>query len=109
MDCLFCKIRDGIIKSDKIYEDDLFFIIHDIQPKAKIHLLAIPKQHYARISDADEKQTEQLGIIMGRVAQMASQLGLVNGYRIQINQGENGRQDIQHLHIHYLGGEKLPN
>ena len=109
MDCIFCKIRDGIIKSEKIYEDDLFFIINDIHPKAKIHLLAIPKEHYISICDADEKQIEQIGIIMGRVAQMKNQLGLVDGYRIQINQGKNGRQTAEHLLIHFLGGEKLPD
>ncbi len=107
-DCIFCKILRGELPSTKYYEDDDFVIIKNINPQAKIHLLAIIKQHIPLINELDEKQASLLGKILFKISHMATELGLTGGYRIQINQGENGGQTISHLHIHILGGEKLP-
>ena len=107
--CIFCKIRDGEIPSQKIYEDDDFFIISDVNPKAKKHFLAIPKNHYALLSEQSGEDTVILGKILNTIPKLAGQLGLVNGYRLIINQGEDGRQAVKHLHVHILGGEKLPD
>ena len=107
-DCIFCKIRDGIIPSPKVYEDDDFFIISDIHPKAKRHYLAIPNNHYALIIEQSKNDVELLGKILNKIPNLASQLGIEDGYRLIINQGKNGRQEVKHLHVHILGGEKLP-
>lgn len=105
--CIFCKIRDGIIPSPKVYEDDDFFIINDINPKAKKHYLAIPKNHYAYLSEQKQEDAIVLSKILNKIPDLAESLGIQNGYRIIINQGEDGRQEVKHLHIHILGGERL--
>ena len=107
-DCIFCKIRDGIIPSPKLYEDDEVFVIRDIEPKAKCHYLMIPKKHFKLLSEMDKEDEAMLGRLMKKIASLAPQLGLENGYRIIINQGEDGGQTVFHLHVHILGGEKLP-
>lgn len=107
-DCIFCKIRDGIIPSEKLYEDDDVFVIRDIEPKAKCHYLMIPKKHFKLLSEMTEDDEAMLGRALGKIASMAPALGLSGGYRIIINQGDDGGQTVFHLHIHILGGEKLP-
>ena len=82
-DCVFCKIVCGEIPSQKLYEDDDLIVIRDIEPKAKLHYLCIPKEHFALLSEMDEGRAEL------------------------VNQGENGGQTVLHLHIHILGGEPL--
>ena len=105
--CIFCKINKGEINSKKYYEDEDFFIIADINPKAKLHYLMIPKHHYALISEQNEKDVETLGKMLNKLSKLAKDLGLQDGYRLIINQGENGGQEVPHLHVHVLGGEKL--
>jgi len=104
--CVFCKIAKGEIKSDFIYECDDFFIIKDIHPVAKLHYLAIPKKHYARIEQAPD-ELEVFRKIFKKIGEIKDELGLENGYRIIINQGADANQDVQHLHIHILGGQNL--
>lgn len=105
--CVFCKIRNGEIPSTMLYKDEDFMIIKDIEPQAKVHLIAIPKCHVAHIEDMTDDQALLIGKIMGKVSHMQEKLGLVNGYRLIINQGEHAKQTVQHLHIHILGGELL--
>ena len=107
-DCIFCKIRDGVIPSPKLYEDDEVFVIRDIEPKAKCHYLMIPKKHFKLLSDMTREDEAMLSRAFSKIASLAPTLGLENGYRIIINQGEDGGQTVFHLHIHILGGEKLP-
>lgn len=104
--CIFCKIGNHEIKSEFIYEDENFFIIKDIHPVAKIHYLVISKKHYARLEGADD-ELETLRKMLNYVAKNKDALGIGEGYRIIINQGENGGQEVQHLHVHILGGQKL--
>lgn len=106
-DCIFCKIISGEVKSDKLYEDDSCIIIKDISPLAPIHLLMIPKTHYARLEEATVAETMELAFIFNKISQMKESLGLKNGYRLIINQGDDAGQTVQHLHIHIIGGKKL--
>lgn len=106
-DCVFCKIRKGEIPSTKLYEDKDFMIIKDINPQAKVHLIAIPTSHVPYIDMMTEEGAILLGKIMHKVSTMQEELGITNGYRLVINQGENGGQTVNHVHIHILGGEKL--
>ena len=105
--CVFCKIRKGEIPSTKLYEDDDFMIIKDINPQAKIHLVAIPTEHFAHIDMLTEEGASKLGKILGKISLMQKELGITDGYRLIINQGENAGQTVNHIHIHILGGEKL--
>ena len=108
-DCIFCKIRVGEIPSTKLYEDEDFMIIKDINPVAPIHLIAIPNEHYATLEMQTEEGAIVLGKILNKIGDLADSLGLNNGYRLVINQGEDAGQTVHHLHIHIIGGEKLKN
>jgi histidine triad (HIT) family protein len=105
--CIFCKIVAGEIPSPRLYEDDKMIIIRDIQPKAKLHYLCLPKMHFAFLSEMDETGAEVVGHIFKTIPTLEKELGLEGGYRVIINQGENGGQEVHHLHVHLLGGEKL--
>ncbi len=106
-DCLFCRIRDGDIPCAKVYEDDDVLAFKDIHPKAPTHVLVIPKRHVATLADCDDP--EMLGRLMDRVRHIADEvLGLQAGYRVVINVREGGGQEVFHLHVHVLGGRKLP-
>jgi len=105
-DCLFCKIIAGDIPCDKVYEDDDVFAFKDIHPKAPTHVLVIPKQHVATLSDCDDPI--MIGTLMSRVDKIANEvLNLAAGYRVIINVREGGGQEVFHLHAHILGGKKL--
>lgn len=106
-DCLFCKIVEGTIPASKVYEDEDVFAFKDIHPKAPTHVLVIPKEHYATLADAEDPFV--LGLLMERVTHIADEvLNLAAGYRVVINVREGGGQEVFHLHVHILGGKKLP-
>lgn len=105
--CVFCSIIKREIKTDILYEDADFIIIKDINPMAKIHLLAIPKVHYPLLSMQTEEGVLAVSRIMHKISKLSEKLGLKNGYRLMINQGNDAGQTVAHLHIHILGGENL--
>ncbi len=105
--CVFCKIVAGVIPSPRMYEDEHMIVIRDIEPKAKLHYLCIPKQHFALLSEMDEARAEIVKHVFKVIPTLEEKLGLQGGYRVIINQGEDGGQVVKHLHIHLLGGEKL--
>ena len=105
--CIFCKIAKKESPAEFLYEDDVFFIIKNIHPNAKYHFLAIPKRHYGLLSEANKEDEKVLGHMLGTIPKLAEKLHLEGGYKLIINQGENGGQEIYHLHIHILSGEKL--
>ena len=106
-DCLFCKIGEGSIPSSKVYEDEEMLVFKDIEPKAAVHLLAIPKVHFKLISEADANQAEILKRMLTKIPDIAAKNGCENGYRLVINQGADAGQTVFHLHIHILGGQSL--
>ena len=103
-DCIFCRIARGEIPSRKVYEDDEILAFHDIHPSAPVHFLLVPKVHVANLYDADLRHQQVLGRMMGMIGTMARQEGLDDGFRVVINNGRVGRQEVYHLHIHVLGG-----
>lgn len=107
-DCLFCKIADGRIPSNKVYEDDEVLAFHDIDPQAPVHVLVIPKRH---IASADALTAEDAGTVMAMFAaakRVAHELGVAqSGYRLVTNIGADGGQSVPHLHLHLLGGRSL--
>ena len=104
--CIFCKIIAGDIPSPRLYEDEVMIVIKDIEPKAKLHYLCIPKRHFPLLSEAQE-EVEIVKHCFAVIPKIKDELGLQDGYRVVINQGENGGQAVHHLHIHLLGGEVL--
>ena len=105
--CIFCKIVAGEIPSPRLFENEDLIVIKDIEPKAKLHYLCIPKKHFALLNEMNEEKAEILKRCFLTIAKIEKELGLEEGYRVIINQGENGGQTVHHLHIHLLGGEKL--
>lgn len=106
-DCIFCKIIKGEIPSAKVYEDDKMLVFKDIEPKAKVHLLAIGKQHFKLLSEMDGERAELVKYMLMKIPQIAEENGCKNGYRLVINQGDDAGQTVFHLHIHILGGQQL--
>ena len=102
--CIFCRIATGEIPSKKVYEDEDMLAFHDIHPAAPIHFLIIPKKHLVNLYDADIKEQALLGKMMGMAGQLAREQGSVDGFRVVINNGRVGRQEVYHLHIHIMGG-----
>lgn len=106
--CIFCKIIRGDIPAAKMYEDDKMLIFKDIDPKAKLHYLAIPKHHFATLADMNNEDKNYMGEMLFKISQLSTELGLEKGYRLIINQGQDAGQTVFHLHIHILGGQELP-
>ncbi len=106
-DCIFCKIAKGDIPANKVYEDDDCIIIKDLNPQAPVHLLLIPKDHYANIVEMTDEQAVTLAKCLKKLSTLVDDLGLQDGFRLVSNKGENGCQSVGHLHIHILGGKKL--
>ena len=102
MDCLFCKIIAGDIPATRVYEDENMLIIKDIDPKAKNHFLCIPKSHFKLLADMTDEQSEMLKECFKKIPTLTKELGLENGYRLVINQGDDAGQTVFHLHIHSL-------
>jgi histidine triad (HIT) family protein len=103
--CLFCKICDKEIPSKIILEDDDFLCFEDIAPKSKIHLLVIPKKHF---DSFEEVTPDIMSKFTSFVQQLTKQLDISkNGYRLITNIGDDGCQEVKHLHFHLLAGEKL--
>ena len=106
--CVFCKIRDGEIPSDILYRDDHCFVIRDINPVAPVHLLVIPLEHFALLSEVDEGLEATMGAMFNAARNMAAAERVADsGYRLVINQGRDGGQEVLHLHLHLIGGRRL--
>jgi len=108
MDCIFCKIVAGEIPATVVYQDEELLVFEDINPKAPVHLLLIPKQHMATLNDAGPGQEQLLGRLTLKAAELAEKKGVApGGYRVQINCNPDGGQVVFHLHMHLMGGRKL--
>ncbi len=107
-DCLFCKIIAGDIPADIVYQDDKVLVFRDINPKADVHLLMIPKIHIESLVKLDESYNDLIAYMMLKLPEIAKDQGLSGGFRTIINTGEDGGQEVFHLHIHLLGGKNLP-
>ncbi len=107
-DCLFCKIVKGEVPSNKVYEDDEILAFHDINPATPIHILVIPKKHITTHNDLEKEDIELMGKIHMVINQIAEENGFKeNGYRLIVNCGEDGGQEVKHLHFHILAGKKM--
>ncbi|MEF8720467.1 MAG: histidine triad nucleotide-binding protein [Candidatus Accumulibacter necessarius] len=102
--CLFCKIVAGLIPARKVYENDEILAFHDIHPARPVHLLVIPKHHITSLATATEADAPVLGRILAVANRLATEQGSPDGFRLIINTGPIGHQEVQHLHAHIVGG-----
>ena len=105
-DCLFCKIITGEIPSEKVYEDDTTYAFKDINPKAKVHVLVVPRKHYANVAELAAADPQQLAH-MAQVAQNIADKEFHGAFRLIFNTGIDAGQTVFHVHAHVLTGEKL--
>lgn len=106
-DCIFCKIINGSIPSEFIYEDEKVVAFKDINPQAPVHLLIIPKEHIESIDNIDKNNSHLVGYVFEIASKLAKEMGLDKGYRIVTNCKEHGGQSVNHIHFHLLGGRQL--
>ena len=105
-DCLFCRIARGELPSRKLYEDDEVLAFHDIHPAAPVHFMIVPKTHVDSLIEAVPGHTALWGKMVALAPRLAKEQGCVNGFRVVINNGPDGGQEVNHLHIHILGGPR---
>lgn len=108
MQCVFCQIASGNVRPDIVFDggDTLFF--HDIKPKARFHIIGIPKKHIGSIADINGDNHAIIGKLFHEAADVARGLGIEkSGYRVITNSGGDAGQQVPHLHLHILGGESL--
>jgi histidine triad (HIT) family protein len=108
MDCIFCKIVTGEIPSDIVYEDEEIIAFRDINPQAPVHIIIIPRDHIASLSDLSQSDSALVGRMVMVANKLAKDEGIAEkGYRLVINCGKEGGQLVPHLHLHLVGGRKL--
>ncbi|HID79358.1 MAG TPA: histidine triad nucleotide-binding protein [Aquifex aeolicus] len=106
--CVFCKIVNKEIPAKVVYEDDLIMAFHDINPQRKVHVLVIPKKHIPSVNDITPEDKKILGHLWVKIPEIVKILGIDrDGYRIIVNTGKDGGQEIYHIHYHILGGQPV--
>ena len=108
MDCIFCKIIAGDIPSSKVYEDEYCYAFRDINPQTPVHVLVVPKEHIASADAVNAENSRCVAAIFEAIPKIAASEGLVNGYRVITNCGDDACQTVKHLHFHIMGGRRLP-
>ncbi len=107
-DCIFCKIIKKEIPSKIVYESDEIMAFRDVNPVAPVHILVIPKKHLSSLLDLNEEDEKLVGKIYTVINKIAKQEGIdEKGFRVVVNCGEDGGQEVKHLHFHLIGGKKL--
>jgi histidine triad (HIT) family protein len=104
--CIFCRIVAGQIPAKKVHEDDELLVFHDIHPWAPVHVLIVPKQHIASLAEVGPGHAALLGRMLGLAPRLMQQLGVDNGFRVVVNTGADGGQEVHHLHMHVMGGPR---
>lgn len=107
-DCIFCKIINREIPADIVYEDEEIMSFRDINPAAPIHILVIPKKHISSLANMKKEDEKIIGKIYTKINEIAEEQGFKEkGYRVIVNCGTDGGQEVMHLHFHILAGKKL--
>ena len=108
MPSIFTKIINREISSEIVFENERIIVIKDINPQAPVHVLIIPKEELVNLNNFNEEQQSLLGELLLTAPLVAEKLGVKEtGYRVVINNGDQGGQDVPHLHLHLLGGQQL--
>lgn len=108
-DCVFCKIAAGTIPATILYQDALVTAFQNIEPKTPVHILIIPNRHITSVNDVQPEDEAILGHLFSIARRMAAELGVQHsGYRLVVNTGPDAGQSVFHLHLHLLGGRRMP-
>jgi|SRR3989339_949250 len=108
-DCIFCKIAQKEIPTELLYEDEDVIAFNDIAPKSPVHILIVPKKHIDSVNNLEEENKELLGKLVLVAKDIAKEKGISGtGYRLIFNTGRDAGQTVDHIHLHLMGGEKLP-
>jgi histidine triad (HIT) family protein len=106
--CIFCRMVDGDIAADVVREDDATLAFRDLDPRAPVHVLVIPKQHLGSVNDVRPEHREAMGSLLVAAREVAERTGIAeSGYRLVMNSGGDAGQSVGHLHLHVLGGRSL--
>lgn len=106
--CIFCKIIHGDLPSETIFQDELVTAFRDINPAAPVHILIIPNTHIASMNELSSEYQEISARLLSVVPEIADSEGITeSGYRLIINTGDDGRQEVPHLHLHLIGGSRM--
>ncbi|CAN5792749.1 histidine triad nucleotide-binding protein [soil metagenome] len=106
--CIFCRIVDGDITADVVREDDATLAFHDLEPRAPVHVLIIPKQHIESVNDVTTAERDMMGALIVAAREVAARTGIADtGYRLVMNSGSDAGQSVGHVHLHVLGGRSL--
>jgi len=106
--CIFCKIVRGESPSETLYQDDQVTAFRDIHPVAPTHVIIVPNKHYNSISEIEKEDEQMVGRLFYIANKIAREEGIEkNGYRLIINHGKHGGQEIYHLHLHLIGGRRM--
>ncbi len=103
-DCIFCKIVDGKIPCQKVFEDEDLLAFKDLHPQRPVHVLVIPKKHITSLATATAEDALVLGKMLVKANEIAVEQGSPDGFRVIINTGRVGNQEVPHLHMHIVGG-----
>lgn len=107
-DCLFCKIRDGKIPAELVFQNDEVLAFNDVNPQAPTHLLIIPKKHVSTVNDLNQEDEVMMGKLFSAAKQIAAEKGLSDdGYRLVVNCNEGAGQTVFHIHMHLLAGRAM--
>ena len=107
-DCLFCKIRDGEIQGDIVFEDDDVLAFNDVNPHAPVHVLIIPKKHISTVNDMSAEDVSVMGKLFSTAKNIALQRAVSeDGYRLVVNSNEQAGQSVFHIHMHLLAGRNM--
>lgn len=104
--CIFCQIANGQIPAKLVYEDEWLAAFPDIKPQAAVHILVVPKKHVSSLADVNAEHEMMLGRLLCVANRIAIEQGSAEGCRVIINNGKIGQQEVPHLHMHVLGGNK---
>ena len=108
-DCVFCKIINKEVSAEIAYEDERIIVFEDIEPKFPVHLLIVPKKHIYSINNLEQVDKELIGELFLVAQKIAKEQNVdEKGYRLIFNVGKDAGQTINHLHLHLMGGQKLP-
>ena len=106
--CIFCRIIEGKVPSNKVFEDEHTLAFNDINPQAPVHILVIPREHYAGVHEIPEDRLDIITQLFSTVTNVVVQEGLLEaGYRLVINFGKSSGQEVPHIHIHILAGRSM--
>jgi len=107
-DCLFCKIRDGEIPCDKVYENEDVIAFRDVNPQAPTHILVVPRKHIATVNDLEDVDKDVVGKMMLAAKKISADEGIAeDGYRLVLNCNSKAGQTVFHIHMHLMGGRVM--